>query len=346
MVSPPQLKADGLNAYIRLKKRIATAFLLYIGAILSSVLLLIIFEHWPWIDAIYMSILTLTTVGYGEVRPLSSTGRILMSAVMLFDNAIFLYAVGSLATYTIEGYLKGIFKENKLMKKIEKMKDHYIVIGYGRLGKQTAKTLANLGREVIAIDIKDKDAEVWEDNGVIVLKGDGREESILKKAGIERAKGLSACLPDEADNLVVILTAKEYNPDLLVVSRASTSSYIQRLSRVGANQVVIPEMVAGKQLAFDLVDPNRRKLARLMELPVTSKFQMEEVRLTANSPLIGKSILEAQVRQKWGVFIPFIGREGGEYEPQPDPNRIFQPNDLLWLFGPPEKIRKFIQEAT
>ncbi len=340
------VKNGGVIAYSRLKKRVLLALFLYLIAILSSISVLIIFEHWPLIDSIYMSILTLTTVGYGEVRPLSQTGRLIMSGVMLIDNAIFLYAMGSLVTFIVEGHIKGIFRENTFMKKIDKYKNHYIIVGYGRLGRQAAKTLINLNKQVVGIDVQEGEGEVWEHEGTLILSGDGREESVLKKAGIERAVGLSACLPDEADNLVVILTAKEYNPHLQIVARASTYGYIQRLSRVGAHQVIVPEMAAGKQMAFDLVDPAKRKIARLMELAITSGFQLEEVKLTANSPLIGKSILEARIRQEWDVFIPFVAREGKDYEPHPDPNRVFQQNDLIWLFGSPENIKKFIREAT
>ncbi len=344
----PQLfHADrGTELFVKLKRRLLTAILLYVGAILSAILVLMLFENWPLVDSIYMSILTLTTVGYGEVRPLSQTGKLLMSAVMLIDNVVFLYAVGSLATFVIEGYLRGIFRENKLMKRLDSYTDHFIVVGYGRLGQQTAKTLVNIQKEVIAIEIEEGEDPIWDDGGVIVLKGDGREESILKMAGVERASGLSACLPEETDNLVVIITAKEFNPELHTVARASGLRFIQRLSKAGAAEVVIPELVAGKQIAFDLADPNKREIARLMELPVTSQFQMLEVRITAASPLIGKSIAEARVRQEWGVFIAFIGRDNEAYEPHPDPSRIFQCDDSLWIFGPPDRINDFIREAT
>jgi len=207
-------KHNGTVAYARLKKRIFLTLSLYLIAIISSISVLIIFEHWPLIDSIYMSVLTLTTVGYGEVRPLSQTGRLIISGVMLIDNAIFLYAVGSLVTFIVEGHLKGIFKENTLMKRLKKHKGHYIIAGYGRLGRQAAKTLINLKKQVVGIDLQGGEGEIWEHEGTLILNGDGREKSILKKAGVERATGLSACLPDETDNLVVILTAREYNPDL------------------------------------------------------------------------------------------------------------------------------------
>ncbi len=332
--------------YAKLKRRILTAFFLYLGAILSAIFILMLFEGWPLIDSIYMSILTLTTVGYGEVRPLSQTGKLLMSGVMLIDNVVFLYAVGSLATFVIEGYLRGIFRENKLMKRLESYKDHFIVVGYGRLGQQTARTLANIRKEVVAIEIEETGDPIWDDDGVIVLKGDGREESVLKMAGVERASGLSACLPEETDNLVVVITAKEFNPELHTVARAATLRFIQRLSKAGAAEVVIPELVAGKQIAYDLADPGKREIARLMELPMTSQFQMLEVRVTAASPLVGKSIAEAKVRQEWGVFIAFIGRDDEAYEPHPDPSRVFQSDDSIWIFGPPDRINNFIREAT
>jgi voltage-gated potassium channel len=336
----------GIGLYSRLRNRILTAVILYLGALITAILALMIVEGWPLIDSIYMSILTLTTVGYGEVRPLSQAGKLMMSAVMLVDNAIFLYAVGSLATFIIEGYIRGIFRENKLMKKLNSFSGHYIVVGYGRLGQQTAQTLVNIGKQVVAVDIQEKDESVWKDGNVIVLKGDGREESVLKRAGVERASGLSACLPVETDNLVIIITAKEFNPDLQIVARASTASFIQRLNKAGAEEVVIPELVAGKQIAFDLVDPNKREIARLMELPMTSEFQMREVRVTAGSPLVGKSIMEAKIRQNWGVFIAFIGHEGEAYDPHPDPHHIFQRDDSVWIFGQPDKISEFIREAT
>ncbi len=182
------------TAYVRLRRRFLIALLLYVGAILPSTLILIVFEGWPLIDSFYMSILTLTTLGYGEVIPLTDTGKILMSFVMILDISIFLYSVGI--------------------------------------------------------------------------------------------------------------------------------------------------------LAYDLIDPDKRKISRIIELPMTTRFVMDEVTLTANSELIGKSILEANIRQKWGVFIPFIGSEGEDYEPHSDPNRVFRKNDHLWLFGHPDEVSKFIREAT
>ncbi|MBF0495045.1 MAG: potassium channel protein [Deltaproteobacteria bacterium] len=334
------------SLYHRFGKRLLLAFGLYLFALVAATSSLILVEGWNFSDSLYMAVLTLTTVGYGEVNPLTPTGRYLMIVIMLFDNVVFVFAVGMMGSTILEGDLMNVFRGEKLMKLLDKLENHIIIVGLGRVGRQAAEVLSNYGQQVVAIEKAIADEEITEQEGWIVIKGDGREENVLRATGIERAGTLCACLPAEGDNLVLTIMAKEYNPGITVIARAHSKSFAQRLRRAGADNVILPEAVAGTRVALEILGGGMEKLDRFLELRATSKILLEEVKLTSRSPLVGRTLGDSRIREDWHIVVFLISAEDGQYEATIPIGRVFKVGDELWVFGRQEDLNRFIKEVT
>jgi voltage-gated potassium channel len=293
-----------------------------------------------------MSVLTLTGVGYGEVHALSRAGRWLMIAVMLINNAIFLYAVASISALILEGDLMNVFNSRKLIQRLDQLKGHVIIVGLGRVGQRATKVLLSHGRAVVGIDKEPAKFEIYEESGGIIISGDGLDENLLRAVGIERADTLCACLPNESDNLALTITAKDFNPDIKIIARANSTTFRQRLRKAGADNVILPEVMAGTRFALESLDENVEKYDRFLEFHAASKTTLEQVRLNSSSPLIGKTVLEAQIRSNWNITVFFINAADGHYEAHIPVDRVFREGDELWLIGTKENLSRFIQNMV
>lgn len=329
--------------YRKMRKRILTPLCLYLYAIFEAVFALMITEGWNFSDSLYMSVMTLTSVGYGEVHALTESGRWVMIGVMLINNAVFLYAVASISSLILEGDLMNVFNSRKLIEQLDRFQDHVIIIGLGRVGQRAARVLRSHGRSVVGIDKQSSDFEIYDDNGCIMVTGDGLDENLLRAVGVERAGTLCACLPNESDNLVLTLAAKDFNPSIKIVARANSTAFRQRLRKAGAYNVILPEVMAGTRFALESLDQNIEKYDRFLEFHAASQTTLEEVRLNAASPLVGKTILEARIRSDWNITVFFINADDAHYEAHIPVDRVFRDGDELWLIGKKEDLSRFIQ---
>jgi voltage-gated potassium channel len=285
-------------------------------------------------------------VGYGEVHALSKAGRWVMIGVMLINNAVFLYAVASISALILEGDLMNVFNSRKLIQQLDRLQGHVIVVGLGRVGQRASDVLLSHDHAVVGIDKQPAKFEIYEEKGGIIVSGDGLDENLLRAVGVERADTLCACLPNESDNLVLTLMAKDFNPDIKVIARAGTTTFRQRLRKAGADNVILPEVMAGTRFALESLDENVEKYDRFLEFHAASKTTLEQVRLNSASPLIGKTVLDAQVRSDWNITVFFINAEDGHYEAHIPVDRVFREGDELWLIGKKENLSHFIQHMV
>lgn len=215
-------------------------------------------EGYSFFDALYMTVITITTIGYGEVKPLSHAGRIFNMLFIITSFATFAYALARLTRYVASGEMQLYFKNRKLMLSLNHLNGHVIICGFGRNGQQAAKTLKAHRVDFVAIDYREKNIDdfLLEDPHLLYLKGDATNDEILKKAGIENARSLICALPTDADNVFVVLSARTLNPNIHIISRATQASAVAKLKKAGANNVIMPDKIGGTHMATLVSKPD------------------------------------------------------------------------------------------
>ncbi|NIO00829.1 MAG: potassium channel protein [Candidatus Latescibacteria bacterium] len=299
-------------------------------------------EGWDIHDSFYMTIITVSTVGYGEVHPLHTSGRIFASILILTWLGTAFYTTTRLGQWVLEGKLRDVLERRRLMKDIQKMKGHTVVCGFGRIGQIVAEGLEREGVEFCVAETNREIEADLQSTGYRYIIGDATEESILEEAGVLKAKTLLALLPTDADNLYVTIAAKEMNPNITVIARALDDRAEVRLKRSGADKVVSPYKTAGLQVLNVAIKPT---VVEFMEL-VTSKqhlsLGLEEVVVTEASGLNGLSLLDAGIRSRFGVIIVAIKRASGEMVFNPVADEKIQAGDILVTIGKEPDLERLV----
>jgi voltage-gated potassium channel len=291
---------------------------------------LILNPGWPFLDAVYMTVITLTTVGYREVHPLTQAGQIWTMIVALSGVGLIFGTVGIVAEYLVVEATSGRREAKRMIDAVNKLSGHYILCGFGRVGATVARELVHAGRKVVVIDILPESLARARAEGFLEVEGDATEEATLKRAGIERAKGLITTIDSDAHNVYVILSARSLNPKLFVVARANAFDGEGRLMQAGADRVVSPYTMAGHRLAelatrprvVDFIDAalSRGELA----------FSMEEVEVVAGDPLDGCTVAALSDS---GVFVLAIVTGARSYEANPRADRVLKVGETLVVSG-------------
>jgi voltage-gated potassium channel len=268
-------------------------------------------EGWSYFDALYMTVTTLTTMGGGEVQPLSRLGRIYTMGLVLAGMGVLLYIVTSLARVVVEGEIKAALGRRKLVKQIRGLKGHYIICGFGRIGEIIARQLKERGIPVVIIENKLENLSRLEESGYYLVAGDATREEVLQEAGLERARGLVAVVSTDAGNVYIVLTARSLNPDLFIVARAEETGAEKKLLRAGADRVESPYEMGGRKMAYAILRPT---VTTFMELAMTEgvDLSMEEVRVGEGSSLSGVALKDSGIRQKLDLILVAIKRLDGE----------------------------------
>lgn len=297
-----------------------------------------VIEGWGLWDAAYMTVITLSTVGYAEIHPLSTYGEIFTSALILGGLGTVFYAFTSIGQMVVEGELADILGRRRMKQELRRLEDHYIVCGYGRTSKPVVEGLEQEDEAFCVIDIDPElEAELKEDD-VVYLVGDATEEEVLEAAGIERARGLIALLPSDADNLYLTMAAKNMNSDVQVIARVTDQRAEKNLRRGGADIVVSPYETAGNRVIQAALKPTIMEFMELATPRVQLQLSLEEVRVEAESPLDGLSLAESEIRRRCGVIIVAIKRGSGEMVFNPHPSEAIQNGDLLVALGEGEDL--------
>ncbi len=298
-------------------------------------------EEYTFGEAFYMTIITISTVGYGEVKPLTENGRIFTALLIITSFGTFAYAISAITAYVIGGFYRNYFKIFKLNKEIEKFTGHTIVCGYGRVGEMVASELHDHGQKFVILERQESRFDrLIEFTKWPALLGDATKDENLIKAGIKSAKALITTLPDDAENLYVVLTARELNKQLTIISRASKSTSVKKLKIAGANNVIMPDKVGGVHMASLVVNPDVIEFLDHITIQGSGDIDLEEVSFTdLPEDFKYQTLGELEVRNKIGVNIIGFKTSAGEYIINPGPNTRLIPNSKLFVLGNSHQIK-------
>ncbi len=300
----------------------------------------VLIEHYPVFDAFYMTLITITTVGYSEIRPLSQAGRIFNSVLIVFGVSLLFFAIGMITQAVIQLELGEFFGKRRMKRMIDKLENHYIVCGYGRVGRGAALEMQQQGLPCVVVD---RDAEKVEQAvaaGMHALAADSTRDQTLTEAGITRARGLVAALGTDADNLFVILSAKTLNPLLNVAARVGEEEAEEKLRRAGADTVFAPYTHAGHRLAQALIRPHVVEFLDLTTKSIGLDVLIEQLRVAEGSEFASRSLKQMQIRRDIGVIVLAIRRAGGEMIFNPPAEELIQSGDFLVAMGEQDNLRK------
>ena len=326
---------------------VAITLLIIIGFI--GVMGYMLIEGYSLLDAAYMTVITVATVGYKEVHELSKEGRIFTIFLIILSFGIFAYSISTITSYLVEGRLNILIQGGKKNVELRKMKDHIIIVGYGRNGQQTAHDLLLLGRSVVVIE-KNHDLILnYQENKATFIEGDATEDDVLEKAGIRRAEALISTLPVDADNLYVVLTARSLCPHLLIISRASHESSDKKLKTAGASHVVMPEKVGGTYMAGLVAKPDLAEFFHRLSFEGNEGVNLVEI-VCSELPreFQGHTIHDLSIRRLTGANIVGFRTPEGQYIINPGGETVMVPHAKLFVLGTPdqiEKVRKIIREG-
>ena len=285
---------------------ILTVFIIIIGTIGYMLI-----EDWEFIDALYMTVITLTTVGYSETHLLSAAGRVFTILLILSGFGFFVYVAGAVVQFMVEGQIRSILGRRRLDRGIGKLKNHYIVCGYGRIGRMLASTLKSKPLDLVVIE-KDPDMiPFMEKDHVLYVCGDASFEANLLKAGIKQAKGLVAVLATDADNVFLVLTARQLSKDIKIIARTSNNEAKSKLRAAGADRVESPYDIGAVSMAQRILRPT---VTNFLDLAVTDKrkdIQMEEIPVRPDSGMVGVMLKDSGIRQNYNLIIIAIKKTDG-----------------------------------
>lgn len=300
-------------------------------------------EGWTFLDSIYMTTITVTTVGYKEVYDLSFYGRIFTIFLVLSGASTALYSLTVLAKVILEGELNNIFWRRKLEKTIQGLKDHYIICGYGRMGKIIAKEMKEEGVKLVVIEKNLSPEE--QGRNILIITGDATRDPILKEAGIERAKGLVSVLPSDTENLYVVLSARGLNSNLSIVARAMEEGSEEKLLRAGANKVVSPYHIGGLRMAHTILKPTVVDFIEFATRSGNIELQLQEIEVQKDSKLKGLSLEACGIGRDLEVIIIAIKKSTGVTWFNPTFRSTIEEKDTLIALGEVSKL-KIIEEMA
>ncbi len=298
-----------------------------------------VIEDYSLFDAFYMTLITITTVGYEEIRPLSREGRIFNSFLILFGVSAMFFAVGAMTQTIIELELQDRFGKRRKKRMITQMHDHFIVCGFGRVGRNASYELQRAKAPFLIVDRSEQRVERAIHAGMVAVVADATRDDSLREAGVLRARGLIAALPSDAENLFIILSAKTLNTKLTVVTRASEEEAEEKLRRAGADTVFAPYTMAGHRLAQALIRPHVVEFLQFVTGGVGIKIMMEQLQVAAGVEFASKPVGELLARRELGVIILAIRKPGGEMLFNPLPEMKIDPGDFLIVLGEQHNLR-------
>jgi len=297
-------------------------------------------EGWSLIDALYMTIITLGTVGFKEVHDLSFYGKIFTITLIVFGVSVLGYIVGSLAQIMFEGQIQRIIGRKKVEKRIDSLNDHYIICGFGRIGQLICKEFAAKPIPFLVIEKLPEAHEKLHHEEYLHLRGDATEDETLLRAGIKRAKGLISVVTSDTENVYITLTARGLNPDLYILARSGEEGSEIKLRRAGANKVISPYLIGGSRMAQAILRPNVVDFIEIATAREHLELQMEELLIPASSVFVGENLISSGFRKETGTIIVGIKQRNGTMVFNPESHTKMEAGDTLIVLGHPDAIQK------
>jgi len=298
-----------------------------------------IIEGWDLTDAVYMTIITITTVGFSEVHQMSRAGRIFTIGLVFFGVAFFLFVAGSMVQFMVEGRMRDIMGRRTLNRKIEHLKNHYIVCGYGRIGRVLCKHfMAHPALKMVIVEKDENLISEMESDGVLYIVGDAAEEETLLKAGIRQAKVLVAALATDIDNVFLTLTARQLNPNIFIVARSSSKAAKSKLVAAGANRVESPYDIGAVSMAQRVLRPSVTSFLDLVFAYNRKDIQMEEIPVAPSSSLVNVMLKDSGIRQKFNLIIIAIKKSDGDMLFNPSFETVINSGDTVIAMGKTENL--------
>lgn len=296
-------------------------------------------EGYSLLDALYMTVITIATVGYREIQALSPAGKLFTILLIILGVGAGAWAVTRAVEVTLGAPFWSSVQRRRMNDRMERMRDHYIVCGYGHLGERVVQDLLARGESFVVVEQDQEPAERLLEQQIMHIIGDATQDGVLEAAGVARARGLVSALDSDANNVLTVLTAREANSRLLIVSRANQESSESKLKRAGANRIVTPDSIGGHRLAIALLRPSVHDLLdRIFSFREDLEMDVGQVTLTADSPIAGQTIADCDLRRMRNISILAIEQVDGQFVLNPDSQRVIEPNETLILIGPADNI--------
>jgi voltage-gated potassium channel len=296
-------------------------------------------EGWDFVDGLFMTVITVGTVGYSEVRPLSTGGRIYTMLLILLSTGVMVYASAALTALILEGELFGLLRRKRMDKLIRALSGHHVVCGDSRIGQRIIEELRITAEPFVVIDIDPEKVDALLARGIPAIAGDATADATLLEAGVDRAKGLVTTLHTDADNLFVVLTARRLNQNLRIIAKALDEATRDKLQQVGADGVVMPQAIGGMRMVSELLRPNVVSFLDIMLRSRDQAIRVDEIYIQEGSAAIGKTLAASGVSTTEGASLVALSRASEPYRFAPNPHTILMAGDLLIMLGDTRVIR-------
>lgn len=320
------------------KKRLLIIFLLLLAVFLSGIAGYMIIEGWGILDSLYMTVITLASVGFMEVHDLSSNGRVFTIFLIIFGMGILLSGISTFTAFLVEGELSEILRRRKMNKQISLLRGHFIVCGIGGIGRHIVLELHKTGRQFVAIDRDDRVCKDLEEKGFLYMKGDATSIKALEAANAKEAGGLFSTLPTDAENLLLIMTARGINQTMRIISKAEQHESEEKMFRAGANGVVLPEFIGGLRMASEMVRPEAVTFLDKMLKGKGEAVRVEDITVSAKSRLSGLKIKDSGLTDIEGLLLVAL-RKGERYIINPRKEEMIDSGDVIVFIGDEGHIR-------
>ncbi len=302
-------------------------------------------EEMTFLDSLYMTVITLSTVGFSEISPLHEIGRIFVIFLILVGVSIAGFTISVIGQLALEGQFQEIYGRRKMESKIKKMSNHFIIAGFGRVGRHVAFEFFREKESFVVIEKNEKSISELIDKGIPVVEGDATDDDTLIRAGIKNAKTLISTLPEEAQNVYLTLTARDMNRDLKIIARADYEGGEKKLLRAGANHVVIPHELGGIRMAMASMRPNVMDFMSMTSLG-EGGLSIEELIVPSGCKLAGKTLIESNLKKDYSITLIGIKQPGKSITIAPEPDTVLEEADILVLIGPTDGLKRLEKDIV
>jgi len=328
-----------------LEKKLKIIVLILVVVVVFGTVGYSIIERWSLLDALYMTFITLSTVGFREVYTLSPTGKMFTILLILVGVAGAAYTLRTIGEWIVEGELKKLLGRKKMQKGLKELTNHYIVCGCGRVGRRIARELFTRRIPFVVIDNDLLRIEQAEKDGFLFIQGDSTADQTLTDAGIERAKGLITAVANEADGVFIVLSARQLNPQLFITARAESDEGKKKLLRAGANKVISPYKIGAIRMALTTLRPNLVDFMKVVTFDRDTGLTIEEIEIKPGTPLVGSTLKVCPIRKEFGIMVVGIKKVGKDVFLNPSPETNIEAGDILIVIGEKEGLEK-LEELT